>query len=370
MKASFLLLWSVLAIIELQAQPVCHFGNINGSNDFVYPQTEVDSTLHLSRYSAIIFGETHTDRFEPAFKFHLLKHLNATYGYRDVFIEAGNSLAWLCNRYLETGDTMFFHPFGAGRKYTPGYMWPGYRLSFWQQLYDYNKALPQSQRFIFHGTDFERKESLAVLFLLLQESRPIPQSLAPIFTDIKAYIADTSWRDFSGDAADRYAHVREAFTKADADVQALYGTNYSVVASIIGNTAKQQSNWRPRNKSISAEIEKAVAANGIKKLVGFYGSAHTNYASPSAIPNQVNQIPAFKGRTLNIVSIYYNVLDEYDNSITPLVRPQIPVDVCTELYNKLLTKSYRATLVNSAASSEKSVSKYADFVLLANDMSP
>lgn len=365
MKYPSLLLFILMLFTSAYSQ-VCRFEQIAGSNDFIYPQTCVDSLLKPGKYTAIIYGETHTTHFEPVFKFHFLKHLNQSYGYRDVFMECGQAMAWLCNKYLETGDTIYFHPLGIDVKYTPGYMWPGYRKDFWPKLYAYNQTLAPSQRFVFHGTDFERKESLGVLLMLIPPGAVIPQGLQSIFTDIRVDIHDTSWQDFSREADIKYERLRLGFQKADDDVQTLYGEHYALVASIIDNTAIQQTNWRPRNKTMSAEIQRAVEADDIRKMVGFFGSFHTDYRNPSAIPNNVNALSPFKGRTLNITSIYYNAVI-YDRSVVPFVRPNLKPGVCAGLYNRFLGKDYRASILSTKTTGEHSVARTADYILLAND---
>jgi len=365
MKYPSLLLFLLLLSIGSHSQ-VCQFEKIAGSNDFIYPQQSVDSLLQLSKYTAIIYGETHTTHFEPAFKYHFLKHLNQSYGFRDVFVETGQAMAWLYNKYLETGDTIYFHPLGLHVKYTAGYMWPAYRQDFWPRLYAYNQTLPPSKRFVFHGTDFERRESLGVLLMLIPQGSVVPPGLEPLFADIRAYIHDRSWQDFSKEADLKYDRVRLGFLQADHDVQTLYGEHYAVVRSIIDNTARQQTNWRPRNKTMSAEIKRVAKADGINKMVGFFGSFHTDYRNPSAIPNNVNELSPFKGRTLNITAIYYNAVI-YDGSVVPFIRPNLKANICTGLYSKFLDEDHRATIVSTKATGERSLIRNADYILLAND---
>lgn len=333
-----------------------------------YPQKEVDSLLELNRYSAVIFGETHTDGFEPEIKLQLLEHLNERYNFRDVFIETGHALAWLFNQYLETGDTSFFHPLGNKSRFTPGYLWPGYRKNFWPQLYAYNKALPQEKRIIFHGTDFERKEALGALLMLIPDGKKIPANVEPVFSEIRSFIADTGWNDFSKTAAEKFDRVRSLFYANAADLRVIYESNYPIVARIIGNRAKQQPNWRPRNKTMGAVIEETVKNEHIEKALCFYGSAHTSYKDASSIPNKLDGLKAFRNRTLNIVTVYYNAWNDRTQHTIPFAGPRIRNGAFAALQDSFLAPDCRASLVSTAETGERSLKRYADFILFVNEL--
>lgn len=230
----------ILLCTKLSAQAVCEFGSNPADGAFAYNRDALDNLLQLQNYSAVIYGEQHNDCFEPVFKINFLTHLNEQYGYRDVFVETGYATAWLFNRYLESGDTSYLFPFPTHRRFILGYMWGSYLNAFWKPLYVFNQSLPSDRRMRFHGADFERKESFSVLLMLLPKEKLIPLSLEPVFTALRTYISDTTWRDFTPEASEKYEHVRDAFHQNEGAMRSLYGASYNVVEKIIANDAKQQ----------------------------------------------------------------------------------------------------------------------------------
>lgn len=102
---------------------------------------------------------------------------------------------------------------------------------------------------------------------------------------------------------------------------------------------------------MSDAIEKTAIADGITRLVGFFGAYHTRYGTTADIPDRVAGIPAFSNRTLNITSASYKDASGYK-----------PVG------NDLLKSDCRrATLLKAELTGVSSLVEQADFVMLTKD---
>jgi hypothetical protein len=159
-------------------QTNCAVGFIQQTNKILYNQQEIEDIIEPSKYDAFFLGECHTIDFEPEFKYNFIKHLNSKYAVRDVFMEIGYSAAYFFNQYLQTGDIAIL------KENSLPYLRGNYEI-FWQDLYNYNKVLPDSLKIVIHGIDFERNEIFKLLEKTKQKNSTIPDYLQQTFLDIQ-----------------------------------------------------------------------------------------------------------------------------------------------------------------------------------------
>jgi hypothetical protein len=360
MRRLILLCISICVVLTATGQSKVLFKN-TVDNELDYPGKSLDSFLSFSKYRAVIFGETHTVYFEPEFKLSLIKQLNDEQGIRDIFMEIGHSAAYIFNRFLATGDTMLFqHP-------RPAYTWtPGNYRKFWEALYHYNQALSEDKKIIIHGVDFERQEVFKTLLLLKPKNKPIPSSLSNTFQLLERYAASAT-----DDAFDKMFIMRldtiNSQLKSNADiVRGFYEDNYDIVSYIIHNKGPHTTRTPKRNKTMFQNMREIIAKDHIDKLVGFFGAAHTDYQTKSSIPNRIDEIADYKGKVLNLTSLYYNVYSKRTESWLDYVG-LVKHKHSGMLYDLYLTSAYRATLVRSGDVKNKLLRGSADYVLFATD---
>ena len=166
-----------------EAQPPLCLSKDAAANSIDFRPDELNNFLHLDKYRIIFFGEQHNDRFDPEIKYHLITDLNKRRGMRHVFLEISFSAAWNLNQYLQTGDTTYL--FNPARPRTSS---PYSRL--WTRLHEYNKGLPDGQKIVIHGVDFETTGVFRTLKKLSPTEQNVPSALKPVMDTIEAHLSD------------------------------------------------------------------------------------------------------------------------------------------------------------------------------------
>lgn len=342
------------------AQPGVHFPQTPDRN-IDYPAKSLDSLIGFRQYKAIFFGECHTVFFEPDFKFQLIRQLHETCGIRDVFMEIGHAAAFLFNKYLETGDTaLLYHPRLAYRYKT------GHYLRFWDNLYRYNKDLPEAKRIRVYGVDFERVEVFKVLLALKPAGNEIPAALIPVFEKIKTCSADTTFSHFDKRFIEELNMITDAFRQQEPAVRSIYGTAYPLVADIVNNKSPHTTHVSPRNKAWIGYMEAVLSGQHIDKFVAFFGSAHMGNSYDNSIPNRIKKLPGFDHKVLNINSVYFNVVGGQKNTVLPYAG-LIKGKSRDFLFNTYLSAADRAVLYRAQDIAEPGLNRSADYILLVNE---
>ena len=332
-----------------------------GSQQFHYPSDSLEHFVHFGQYDAIIFGETHTANFEPRFKYQLIKQLNKEQGIRDVFMEIGHSAAYVFNHFLATGDTSLFQYLHI--VYSPRNA--GYK-PFWDSLYHYNKTRSPGQKVIIHGIDFERTEVFTVLLALKPAEKPVPAELQPAFELMKEFANAGLSDHFDKEFVNKFNELRMAMLANRALVMDYYGANSGIVNSIINNNGPHTSGTPKRNKSMFRNMKQLVEEKKIERFAAFFGSAHTSYKVHGTMPNRIQGISGFEGKTMVINSVYFNAYSPFSKKILPYVGG-IKSKGSQELHDKYMTPENRAVLLRCSDVENASLKGSADFVLLVND---
>lgn len=353
MKYAFLFLISLL----LQCRPAvaqqdCMMGTAPGSGELRYQDKAIDTLLHLRDYRAFFVGESHTDDFEPKFKYCFIRQLNRDYGVRDVFMEIGQSAAWFYNRYLETGDSSLLQ----GKRLV--YMTGGY-AGFWKQLYAYNQTLPDRLKIRIHGVDFERTDMFSMLLAAADKRQPVPAVLTDTWAHIHALAADTAldWR------TDRFenerATLRASLQQYAAEFKLLYGADFNYVYQAVMNTTPSTTAVNPRNKAWRPRLLQILQENNISCFAAFFGTAHTRYGNKTSISNAVKEEPLFRDRILHIATLYRHF--RTGNRFTEYSPGEAII------FEKYYNSNCRAVIVPSVQLSGAGYKSESDYVILASE---
>lgn len=348
MKPCYNLIICLLLSGNFSAQAQCAASYVGTSNRIVYNTSLMDSLMTPQHYKAIFYGETHNVHFEPEWKLHLIKHLHAGYGIRDVFMEVGIAAAYLFNQYLITGDTTLIH----GLVYTDHHY-----QDFWQGLHAYNQALPEAQRLVIHGVDFERTEVLRVLAV----TTPIPAGLQEVF---KRMAASHALSAFDPKFEELLCFIQSEFRAKDKEVKELYGERYPLVSRIVRNDCPITQRAIPRNKVMYRHLAEALRDSSIKAFVGFFGQAHTTYNTPSSLPNSLKKEGSFAGKVFSFMSVYKDAYSP--KGIIPYTG-MFRAEILANLYNKYMDTACRATVIPAQQVSNRKLSSSADLIVFAKD---
>jgi len=277
-------------------------------NSIQYDTGSMSAFLDAGKYNAVFYGEHHNTTFDPEIKYHLIKHLNSSYGFRHVFMEVGISAAWRYTQYLNTGDTSWL--VNPTLVMTKG----GYGF-FWKRLYEYNQLLPDSQRVIIHGIDFERTEIFSTL-LMLSGQDSIPPSLIAINDTLKAHMNDSPLVIYTirqGKLAllndevpfnKTIQYIRKAFEKNEVASKAYFGKNYQLAMYMLHNPGVAMLYPKPRNKTMAMLMQNVLEKERVTKFIGFFGHTHTDYSVATALTNFIAKQQNYKhSTTLTIMEV-------------------------------------------------------------------
>lgn len=353
---------SILILIHLfaiaDAQPPLCLSKEAATNSIDFRPDELNNFLHLDKHRIVLFGEQHNGSFDPEIKYHLITDLNKRSRTRHVFLETSFSAAWKLNQYLRTGDTTYLYNPAWPRTYSPN-------ARLWARLYEYNKGLPDGQKIVVHGVDFETTGVFQTLKKLSPAGGSVPLALRPVMDTIGAHLLDkplAMWDIVDGKFI---LYDNSAFTRTLRYVQtqflahpdatkAYFGSNYSVVHDIATNTSKVEVKARNRNKTMFAAMQRIVREQKIERFVGFFGGQHTTYTVGNSLANAAAGLKGFqKDDILNIAEFAYNL-----NSKDTAFRRKNFQELVT------LNGSCKATVLS--ANTVPGFKKEADFVVVAD----
>jgi len=351
-------------IIALLSVQFCHgqkqvrFDYLPGSNDFVFPESSLDSMIKGDGCSAFFYGETHTRWFEPMFKLHYIIYLNKRYDVRDVFMETGYSAAVLFNRFLTTGDTSVID---IKVLYTsPVYM------DMWRGLYTYNQTLPEGEKIRVHGVDFESPVSLfRALLLLKEEGEVIPAALEETFRKLNEYAVDTALK-YNQAFFQKVKDIKTAFEQQKESIAQLYGTNMRTVHSILWNDIRMDN--ENRDQKIYGHMQAEIAALNIDKFVGFYGGDHINFNYPESVGSRYKKNVLFKNKVKTIRMFCFDAYDNWSHEVLECIGTYDEGEGHT-LKQRYMNGDYRGVLIADPKGSDKILNRSADYYLFAYDRS-
>ena len=307
---SILILIHFFTIAEAQ-WPLC-LSKDTATKSIDFRPDELNHLLHLDKYKIIFFGEQHNTSFDPEIKYHLITDLNKRTGMRHVFLEISFSTAWNLNRYLQTGDTSYLYNSALPRTYRT-------YARLWARLYEYNRGLPDGQKIVIHGVDFENTGVFQTLKKLSPAGQTVPAALKSVMDTIDAHLSGpplTMWKIIDGKFI---LYDNSAFTSTLRYVQAqllaypgitktFFGSNYSVVKDIITNDGPVEVRAKRRNKTMFTAMQRIINEQKIERFIGFFGGQHTAYTVRNSLTNAAVGLKGFhKSDILNIAEFAYDI---------------------------------------------------------------
>jgi hypothetical protein len=121
---------------------------VQGQARILDSETLLADSLPKKNFEVYLFSEHRLLESSFELRFPIITSLNKNCGVRNIVLETGQAEAWLCNRFLSTGDTAMLVK-------TNGYKYSGVK-EFWDQLYEYQKDLPAERKMKITGIGFER----------------------------------------------------------------------------------------------------------------------------------------------------------------------------------------------------------------------
>lgn len=337
-------------------QTNCAIGFIQNSNKIYYNQKEIDSIIEPYKYDAFFLGESHTIDFEPDFKYNFIKHLNSKYAVRHIFMEIGYSAAYFFNQFLQTGDTTIL------KENRLPYLWGHYK-TFWRDLYEYNKMLPDTLKLLIHGIDFERNEIFKLLEKTKSSNSIIPVYLRPTFLNIQNLSLNKDLFFSDKEFKNELSKLKMTFLNYEDDFKIIFKNNFNVVKNALTNEVPTKTTVNPRNKIWLENIKEIITQNNITKFIGFFGGAHTRYNSSTSLTVTLSNSNFFKGKILNIATIYNHFISTGGaNQIVEYGYKE------KEIFDKFYNKSCRAVIIKSSNIPKTTFKTESDFVIFAKEI--
>ena len=306
-------MFAVLFCKVVSAQ-TAEYGNLESDE---YNERYLADKRDLAHYDIYFVGELHDYMQVPEAKLAVIRFLNRNDSVSDVFMEIGQSAAYLYNWYLETGDTAFIT--------SPALVYAGSKenKAFWRGLYEYNKTL--SKKMVIHGMDFERMEFMKVLKMLKQHTNEVQQT--PFLLSVDSPKITTVNYDQLGKVINNF---RDDIQQNEQVYKELYWSDFKLVQDIILNENTYAA-YAQRDSTMFVNIRKQVQEQNIRKYLVFAGLNHCNRSDSATLYSRllsfVRQQPGYSEDERKIVNIAmlcyscyigdaYGKRIEYDGPIT------------------------------------------------------
>jgi hypothetical protein len=253
--------------------------------------------IALKKY--IFTGENHIyQKSNYLIQFKLTKYLHQKVGLNRILLEFGPGTGWLINKYIETGDSVYFAEL---KKF-----FSTENLSLYVDLRKLNQENP-SNKISCHGIDLERfpQISISSLYLLLPPEKPKEDSLNISIETLRAIysVADEySPKEFFGDEDYRMSEIEiyssfslwiENYSKLKDSYKSYLGDKFDAFNAIIEgiNAGKNWYNLKNERTLQESIYREQYMYNALKKLdenhpnskfYGQFGRCHIRTDNSSA----------------------------------------------------------------------------------------
>ncbi|MCK9481359.1 MAG: hypothetical protein M0R38_06325 [Bacteroidia bacterium] len=216
------------------------------------------------------------------------KYLNKHFGVNHLILELGYTWGTILNTYVQTGDTAIFDVIKKS-SYIAHY-------DYFNQLYFYNKTLPDSQKIIITGIDVTRDYSVCIHYLnyLIPNKSLPPDNIIVNIESIKAlsaYLSTLSSDNQNSVKKEYYSYYKSIdsvivnFHQHKADYQIFLDSNYTEFAKIIQclednivwnhyDNSKMIQKYIYREQYMLQEFKKLLAKYPNDKFYGQFGRCH------------------------------------------------------------------------------------------------
>lgn len=181
-----LLLLFLFVYIESTAQnSSTHFKTISIEDDQVFDGYELLDTEGKQLF--VLAEHWHNIQKVPEATLKLLKYLHREANLRILAIEQGESVAYMINNYLETGDTTILKQITRNTLF-----WGKENRQFFIDLRSFNLTLPESEQISVWSIDIEYKMASAIFVInQLIDDKEVPTSLSETVGTFKFLFDDT-----------------------------------------------------------------------------------------------------------------------------------------------------------------------------------
>ena len=223
--------------------------------------------INDSRIIMLGEGGSHYLEFYTPLELYFITMLNSKHAVTTIVMECGSSVAFLCNKFLQTGDSSYLPKFSSSSA-----------VSFWNTLYRYNQGKSMGQRIKVAGIDFESPRSYFKALRLLLTDNTVPESIAREIALIR-----NSSDSISCDALVKSDQLFKHSLKANEIAWKQYfGDNFPEVKLIVSNKGSCKDAYRNRNHNMQQRFELLHASLKEELYFCVLGQAHTNLKAKNA----------------------------------------------------------------------------------------
>ncbi|MEO8404320.1 MAG: hypothetical protein ABI480_06985 [Chitinophagaceae bacterium] len=316
----------------------------------------MSSSLHqvITNSKIIFVGESgsHFLNFYSPLQAYMLAYLNKKEGLKTFIIEGGSATAYLCNKYLETGDSNYLPKFSQERSFV-----------LWKLIYTYNQTIPVSNRLKVMGIDFE---SPIAYFKALNYLIPAKEPPAQIQKEIALIRSSVQPMNCNGlTKTDKL--LKKSLLENPIIWKEYTGENYTEIVTIISNEGSCKDALGNRNKNLKKRFLEFDALLKEPLYYGQFGQAHTTLDSKSHFASMLNN----DDRT----SFYHKVcvINTYCQHCTTAVEPvsnwvlkKIEPDIQSTLL-KFCTSDFTLFDFSGSPDITQQYLQYGQFLLIAKD---
>jgi hypothetical protein len=244
----------------------------------------------LSAYKLIVEAEggSHFLNFYKQLPLVWINFLNANFGLTHFFLESGHTSDVLINKYLQTGDSLYFY-------LTDNLLW--------EKLYRYNYNLPKNKKLKYFGIDFERPYAyIKALKSILPATASVPENIKPAIDLIRNASDTLKECDYIININDG---LKRSLAKNKLQFVQYFENNYADFEKIVLNNGNCKDRYKDRNKNMAFNFLSFDKDFKQPIYYGELGEAHTVLLNKN-VASIINKSLQFKDQVC-VVNLYcYN----------------------------------------------------------------
>ena len=257
----------------------------------------------LDQYELYLTGEAHGVQMSQRLMEYFTKFFVEKADVKYILLESGYATGELLNTYLETGDEAYLYSiikeFKGSMAYTVDW------LTYYKNIYNYNKTLPEDKKIQFVAIDVEHQRSLAVRYLQeVLPSKASPTQIEDVILGIKNWETSVDVDDTS------IAEWNESFSRYEEIYKTYLGEKYFNFKFTLNNLTVNPKDSFARETAIINNFTTLYEVLPRGKYFGQWGSFHTalkqsemTMAEPFA--TVVNRdYESLKNKVLSILYLY------------------------------------------------------------------
>ncbi len=272
----------------------------------------------LKKYRVFLLGELHGTACNPRIIIKLLKYLHENAGVNHFLIEQGMSIAFQFNKYLETGNEDY-----VLKQWD--YRYNEY-VSFWRELYRYNKAQPADKKIDVIGIDFEEDWAFAQMVECLKPSdKAPPPEMQPVLDSLHKLTTLGAPQSYVDNRL--FNRFRDELLKNQAACVRYFGNNYYQLESICENKSSYKKFGKRNTEMAYNFLDLVDETDTVQKYFGSFGWSHTfvNYGSFAYYVGHPRELSTgnttFESKVISIGMVYDSCFSFYKNKIFQLDNP-------------------------------------------------